>query len=260
MKSKGEYLRTVQTGTFDCFEIHALPLLDVLSNIIITTSNAMSRSNVHADGRFEIRKTGSIETSYPVITHDWAIRPRPEKRSSPPLSDLFPEYYEPIEPELTSSYAEPTDTTKMSLSSDIGQPEKDKEATESLESSRNGLQARKMQSHHALISPSRGFDIHNSEVSPSKHHCLISGHVFDHYRLSRLHSAFEIAGLEPPSQLSTHRQEDLKVRCMICRARIREHLWKCAIPVCVREVSGDCRNRLEGERASSAKAGWRGGS
>lgn len=96
-------------------------------------------------------------------------------------------------------------------------------------------------------------------IFASRHHCLVSGHVFEHYRLSQLPLEAEIDGLGPASQRSTHKQEDLKVSCMVCRARIREHFWKCAIPVCLREVCGGCRNRLDQERASGAKAGWIGG-
>lgn len=238
----------------------------------------MSRSGAQDDTLFDIANTKS-KTSDLVTTRDWALRPI--MRSSPPLFDLFPEYYEPIEPEQSSSVSEPSGTINSTSDIEHTQAASDVMSPEYLHSTRSELLARDLQSHRGLVFSREGFDEASSAVPPSvsqtttrlpqpvkfgaprptaasKHHCLISGHLFKHHRLSQLPSGVEINGLGPPSQQSTHKQEDLKVSCMICRVKIKEHLWKCAIPVCLREVCGDCKSRLEQERASGAKAGWRG--
>jgi len=241
--------------------------------------DAMSRSGAQENTLLDIAKTNPRASNL-VTTRDWALPPA--RRSSPPLSDLFPEYYEPIKPEQSSSILNPSGTTYLSSDFEHAQPASDGMLPEYLHSTRDELLARELQSRRELVSLREGFDQGSSavpsSVSPmttrlppsikfgarptaaSKHHCLISGHLFEHHRLSRLLSSVEINGLVPPSQQSTHKQEDLKVSCMICRARIKEHLWKCAIPVCLREVCGDCKSRLEQERASGAIVGWRGGS
>ena len=108
-------------------------------------------------------------------------------------------------------------------------------------------------------SPPSVSSIASSSKPKSKHHCLISGHIFKHYRISRLPPEVEIDGLVPPSQHSKHKQEDLRVYCMVCRGRMEEHFWKCTVPICLREVCGECRNRLDWERANDAKATWSGG-
>lgn len=244
-----------------------------------STHDTMSRSGAHDDILFATAKTNSRTSDHLVTTRDSALRPA--RRSSPPLSDLFPEYYEPIEPEPSSSKSEPSDTTEVNFEFEHAQPASDGILPECLHSTKKELQARDLQTQRELVSSSEGFDEDSSAVSSSvspmttrptqsvnpriprptaasKHHCLISGHLFEHYRLSQLPAGVEIDGLGPPSQQSMHKQEDLKVRCMVCRVRIREHLWKCAIPVCLREVCGDCKSKLEQERASGAKAGWRG--
>lgn len=226
----------------------------------------------------EIEKPDS-RTAYPVMTRDWALRL--SRRSSPPLCDLFPEYYGPIEPDQTSSSLELANKPKISRFDDA-LPQTDKMSTESLHSTGNEPQVRELQSLRRAVFPSDGLDKAINAMPPSdtpsitqqplsdrseapapipasRHHCLVSGHVFEHYRLSRLPSEVEIDGLGPASQRSTHKQEDLKVSCMVCRARIREHFWKCTIPVCLREVCDGCRSRLDQDRANGAKAGWREG-
>ena len=239
----------------------------------------MSHANAQDNNLLDIRKTDT-RASYPLITRDWAAQP--VRRSSPPLCDLFPEYYEPIEPEQTTSYVESSGATNMSPELDHASPERDTTVAQSLLPVWYELQARRLYSQPRPVVSSDAFNGDHDAVqtrappiaaqlppsveprvpgpsAPSKHHCLISGHVFEHHRLSRLPSDVEIHGLEPPSQHSAHKQEDLKVFCMICRARISEHLWKCIIPVCLREVCGDCKSRLDQERASDAKVGWAGG-
>lgn len=238
----------------------------------------MSRSDAQDNILFDIATT-ILRTSDLITTRDRT--PRPARRSSPPLSNLFPEYYEPIEPEQSSPVLKPLGTSNLSSEFEHTQPASDGMLQVCLHSTKSELLQRDLQSDHELVLLREGFlkdsGAESSSVSPmttrlpqsvksgapwptaaSKHHCLISGHLFEHYCLSQLPSGVEIDGLGPPSQQSTHKQEDLKVCCMICRTRIREHFWKCAINVCLREVCGGCKSRLEEERANDAKAGWSG--
>ncbi|KAI9880918.1 MAG: hypothetical protein M1830_009986 [Pleopsidium flavum] len=235
----------------------------------------MSLLNSHDD---EFRGENYIDysTSHPVITRPWNIRP--ERNPSPTLSELYPEYYEPIEPGQKSPTHEPSSLDTANCGPDTVELNSKKSMLEDFDAAKDELHQQQFPLQHRAKTPNDGFDMFRTEVLPSdpeviaqpssssvtstaarlhptaKHHCLISGHIFKHYRISRLPPEAEIDGLSPPSEHNKHKQEDLKVNCMICRRRIDEHLWKCEISVCLREVCGDCRRRLDQENVDNAKS------
>lgn len=207
---------------------HTSPPSSTTSTISHSTmSHPASHNNKSSD-----QNTGNSTPSSTMPTH--RSIPCPPRRPSPPLSELFPEYYESIEPESWTQSCGPDSACVGSRTLEIEQEialfDREDEAHPSLQQQYRIPSTAESRSARLQVTP--------------KHHCLLAGHIFKHYRISRLPPQAEIDGLDLPDEYSKHKQEDLKVWCMVCRRRIDEHLWKCEVGTCLREVCGGCRERI----------------
>jgi hypothetical protein len=70
-------------------------------------------------------------------------------------------------------------------------------------------------------------------VRGERHHCVRDGHVWQVVHLKMV-----------------------VVKCDICRAVVKERVWKCEVPVCGREMCGKCKVSEERMRARAAVDSW----
>lgn len=133
-------------------------------------------------------------------------------------------------------------TTVQGNWSDDELPEIDFEYDVDSESEKGGLRNRQSARKTSKAPASKDSAASSSRV---KHHCILSGHIFNSERIA--------IPAHCVGQLGTEKSP----KCEDCKKVIVEKLWVCEIPVCGRRVCGSCKRSWDGERAKRARESWK---
>lgn len=136
---------------------------------------------------------------------------------------------------------------KQGAWSDDELPEIDYEYNVHDESEKGGLRQKQSEGKTSKASASKDSA---APTSRTKHHCILSGHIFRRERIPLRQDQ----RLGQPTKFD---REDRRETCEDCKQIVVENLWVCEIAVCGRRVCGTCKRGWDGERAKGARETWR---